>query len=41
MILALVALGTVVVERVRSASDRVASYLTDERGQTARCVVLT
>ncbi len=28
------ALGTVVVEQTRSASDRVDSYLTDERGQT-------
>jgi len=36
MILALVALGTVVVEQVRSTSDRVDSYLTDERGQSDR-----
>ena len=36
MILALVALGTVVVEQVRSASDRVDAYLTDERGQTGQ-----
>jgi predicted PurR-regulated permease PerM len=36
MILALVALGTVVVEQVRSASDRVDSYLTDQRGQTGQ-----
>ena len=34
MILALVALGTVVVEQTRSAADRVDAYLTDERGRS-------
>ncbi len=34
MILAIVALGTVVVEQTRSASDRVDAYLTDEPGRT-------
>ena len=36
MIVALVALGTVVVEQTRSAADRVDAYLTDERGQSGQ-----
>ena len=36
MIVAIVALGTVVVEQTKTAAERVDSYFTDENGQTGQ-----